>query len=89
MRYQLVLQFTENLCGDLDCIIETEHRLIERLVHAEVDGHEIGNGEVNIFILTNNPVETFESVKNILESSGVDFENVKVAYKDLKNEAIK
>jgi hypothetical protein len=86
VKYQLVLQFPENLYGDLDWITETEDRLIEHLMYAVIDGHEIGRGEVNIFILTNNPFATFESVKNILEEESGYFENAKIAYRDFKND---
>lgn len=83
MKYQLVLQFPENLYGDLDWVIAIEDRLIARLVEAEVDGHDMGNGEVNIFILTNNPVATFELVKNILQEEKNVLENTKAAYRNL------
>ena len=85
MKYQLVLQFSEELYGDLDWIIELENRLEACLVDAEVDGHDIGCGEINIFIHTNDPVATFEVAKNSLEENSAAFANVKVAYRNIQD----
>ncbi len=86
MKYQLVIQFPEAMFGDLDWIIEMEDRLAENLQNAEVDGHDIGSGEVNIFIHTNHPQQTFELVKNILQREEEVLENAKVAYRDFSGE---
>lgn len=87
MKYQLVLQFPENLYGDLDWVIAMEDQLITRLSDAEMDGHDMGSGEVNIFILTHNPIATFELVKNILQEEKDVLENTKVAYRKLGEDA--
>ena len=86
MKYQLVMQFPEAIYGDLDYIAELEEKFDDSLVDAEVDGHDIGNGEVNIFIHTNHPMETFEATKNILEEEGLDFNAIKIAYREFANE---
>lgn len=86
MKYQVVIQLPEELYGYLDLIAEMEDRLDECLVDAEVDGHDIGNGEVNIFIHTNNPVDTFEVAKNILKEYNSVLENVKIAYRDMNGD---
>lgn len=83
MKYQLVIQFPETLCGDLDWIADLEDHLDALIVDAEVDGHDIGSGEVNIFIHTNNPINTLQVAKNILEDDGVGLENVKAAYREI------
>lgn len=85
MKYQLVLQFPEELFGDLDWIADIEDRLDESLKEAEVDGHDFGSGEINIFIHTNNPVSTFEVVRTILKYSNL-FEYVKVAYREISGD---
>lgn len=82
MKYQVVVQFPEELFYDLDWITSVEDRLDESLVDAEVDGHDIGSGEVNIFIHSNNPTNTLALVKNILEEDSVDLENIRVAYRE-------
>lgn len=54
MNYQLVIQFAEEVFEEIDEIADFEDKLDESLIDAEVDGHDIGSGECNIFIHTNN-----------------------------------
>lgn len=50
MKYQLVLQWPASSIKDYDAMIEAENALIENLSAAnDVDGHDVGSGEVNIF----------------------------------------
>jgi hypothetical protein len=57
--------------------------LIDQLSGAgEVDGHDCGSGEANIFILTDNPTETFRRVKTILKE-GELWERLRVAYREV------
>ena len=83
MKYQLIVQFSEDLYGNLEWIADMEDILAESLPEAEIDGHDMGSGEVNIFIHTNNPVETFEATKNVLKEQGVVLEDIKIAYKEM------
>jgi hypothetical protein len=47
-----------------DAVIATEDALIEGLGdHAEVDGHDVGTGQMNIFIWTDDPTATFASAQ--------------------------
>lgn len=85
MKYVLVIQFPENLEHDLDWLIEIENKLIDTLSDAEVDGHDIGSGEMNIFIFTNMPAKTFKVIKDILENSNSVIENAKIAYRDINS----
>ena len=57
--YQLVLQFSPWGDRSLDDLIALEERL-EAItdLEAEVDGHDLGSGEANIFLITANPVRT-------------------------------
>lgn len=82
----LVIQFPETSYGDLDWIAEIEDKFIENLINAELDGHDMGSGEVNIFILTNNPAATFAIVKEILKEEHSALRDAKAAYRDLKGE---
>jgi len=50
---------------------------------AEVDGHDIGSGEINIFILTVDPVATFERAKPLLSAASILYKVVS-AYRDLR-----
>jgi hypothetical protein len=34
---------------------------------SEVDGHDAGSGEVNIFISTSRPVEVFQEIRSVLQ----------------------
>lgn len=86
MKYQLVIQFPEDLYGDLDWIADIEDIMDESLIDAEIDGHDIGSGEVNIFIHANNPINSFKVVKDILEKENIALESIKAAYRDLSSE---
>lgn len=86
MKYQLIIQFPEALYDDLDWIADLEDKLNEVLLDAEVDGHDIGSGEVNIFIHANDPVNSFRIAKSILEDDGVELNNIKAAYRKLNGE---
>ena len=86
MKYQLVLQFRGDTLADYDAMIALEDRLIEDLGRsADVDGHDCGSGEVNIFIHTNNPAATFQRVAQTLRE--IDrLSDVTAAYRDLTGE---
>jgi len=67
MQYQLVLQFPLTEEFDFDALIETETLITVELGREhEVDGHDIGSGEINIFIHTNDPEEAFKKVIPLL-----------------------
>ena len=68
MKYQLVLQFKGDSLADYDSMISLEDDLIRELGDTgDVDGHDIGAGETNIFILTPQPEIAFLRAKEILE----------------------
>ncbi len=84
MKYQLVIQFSENSMK-FDEIIKFENIIADELTEmAEVDGHDIGSGEINIFIFTDNPKFSFKKIKNILNANKID--NFNVAYRDIRKE---
>jgi hypothetical protein len=80
VKYELHLQW-KNL--RFDDLIEIEDRLIEGLSSskADVDGHEIGRDEADIFILTDDPQSTFEDAKRILMSLG-HWDGVRAAFRE-------
>src|SRR5664279_826024 len=83
MRFQLVIQFRPTGSLDFDRIVAIEDRLISELGDlALVDGHDIGSGEFNIFILTDNPVGTFERVQFLLQEMKPEG-SMKVAYREV------
>jgi hypothetical protein len=83
MKYQLVLQWPASSIKDYDAMIEIEDALVEKLSDEnEVDGHDAGSGEMNIFIRTDNPKSAFNEVKGILGSR--DFwVDARVAYREV------
>jgi len=63
--YLLTLQFDENDMSDFDWLVKLENKLIDSLSSDdEVDGHDIGQGEMNIFILSRNPEQTFTEIQS-------------------------
>lgn len=84
VKYQLVLQWSLSPDRDFDFLVEIEDLLIESLSNLhEVDGHDIGSGEGNVFILTNNPLMAFDEVKMALKDSPL-WSDLKVAYRGLQ-----
>jgi hypothetical protein len=86
MDYQLVLQFRGDECLEFDAMVNLEDE-IQQVVEpiADVDGHDVGNGEMNIFILTADPVATFERAKPLLSAASL-LDKVSVAYRDLRSD---
>lgn len=83
MQYQLVLQFSEDKYGDIDWIANMEEFLDATLAEAQVDGHDIGLGEVNIFLDTDTPIEAFNRIKELFEEQNPSLlEDCKAGYRD-------
>jgi|SRR5688572_11656416 len=86
MDYQLVLQFRGDSLADFDAMVALEDELIEALGDAaDVDGHDIGSGETNIFILTADPVAAFGLAKPVLERTR-RLREVTAAYREAKGD---
>lgn len=85
MNYLVVLQFSEDFVGDIDRIVELEDRVTEVLEDtADVDGHDFGSGEANIFIFTDTPAETFERCKTAFDAASLA--HLKAAYRHVEEE---
>jgi len=86
MDFQLVLQLRGNDCRDFDAMVSLEDA-IQQIVEpiAEVDGHDMGSGETNIFILTGDPVATFERAKPLLSRASL-LDKVSVAFRELRSD---
>src|SRR5690348_11169256 len=83
MKYQLVVQWAAASLGDYDRMIAIETRIIDGLGNdAEVDGHDAGSGEVNIFVHTDLPGRTFERIRSILASESA-LVGARVAYREM------
>ncbi len=67
MKYELVLQFPLSEGSDFDALIEFETRLTFELGSEHVvDGHDLGSGEMNVFIHTDSPEIAFEKAIVVL-----------------------
>jgi hypothetical protein len=86
VRFVLVLQWPSTDPSDHEKLLHLE-QLIEK--HAEgnhaVDGYDIGSGEMNIFILTDEPEHSFESVKRVLQREP-NWAEARAAYRDLEED---
>jgi hypothetical protein len=81
--YQLVLQFPTSSV-DFDELVAIEDELLATL-GPKVDGHDFGSGGGNIFIVTDNPTQTFQTVLPILEDLSCD-RDATVAYRTIDGE---
>ena len=86
MKYQLVLQFPASAIKDYDGMMEIENLIICGLGSlGEVDGHDAGSGETNIFVHTDNPQFAFARIWSLL--CATDFASkVKAAYREIGGE---
>jgi hypothetical protein len=87
MRYQLVLQWPSTVPkNDFDQLIEIEDVLIERLTEQNtVDGHDIGSGEMNVFILTDDPQSSFVEITALLEPHKM-WSSMRAAYREIQDD---
>jgi transposase len=82
---ELVLQFPSSVV-DFDDLIAVEDELIATLESpAEVDGHDFGSGEGNIFIHTDNPTTTLEAILPVLKELSRDREAT-IAYRKVEGD---
>ncbi len=71
-EYQLVIQWSGAALIDYDSLIAVELELSDALPRSDdVDGHDMGCGEANIFIPTREPRRTFERASAVLERLGL------------------
>lgn len=87
MNFQLVLQFETDSISDYDRLVHFEEMAGDLLGSTGlIDGHDIGSGEMNIFILTDDPVASFERLKPSIDHLGITGKH-KVAFRELSSEA--
>jgi len=66
-------------------MIEIENQLIEVVPEGdEIDGHDAGAGEVNIFIETDDPQRTFDQIRPALSQRGA-WSGIRVAYRNVED----
>jgi hypothetical protein len=89
MNHQLVLQFQGDDDDTLDKVIALEDRLIEALdgsTAAEVDGHEPGDGVINLVLLAKNAAKVWEKIEPIVEDASDELDMNAVAFRDINAE---
>jgi len=59
-EYQLVLEFHSDTQEEFEQVVAIEKKLDGALKTGEVDGNDVGQGIVNIFIITEEPQHCFE-----------------------------
>jgi len=82
MNFQLVIQFRPTAAVDFDQVIKIEDAIATQLGEsASVDGHDIGDEECNVFILTDNPTGSFQRIQKLLQEQKPEG-TMNVAYRD-------
>ena len=83
MTYQLVFQLPGRTSADYDRMLRWEEEMIKGLGDfGEVDGHDMGAGEMNIFVLTDQPQAAFDRIK-VLIGAEEFMRELKVAYREI------
>jgi len=81
VSYMLVIQWSSEVFADFDSMIRTEESLCEGLSKShEVDGHDSGAGQTNIFVVTDAPQDAFSEIKPILQAQG-KWDGVRIAFR--------
>lgn len=82
--YLLVFQFAGDSIQDLDAIVEIENKLISLLgKSADVDGHDVGSSQANIFINTAEPLATFNLCRSLIQTQSSKFDSLKAAFRSV------
>ncbi len=86
MYYQLVLRLRGDDCLDFETMVSLEDEIQQIIAPiAEVDGHDVGCEKMKIFILTRDPVASFERIKPLF-SAEILLDKVGVAYRELRSD---
>ena len=80
------MQFTANTPDDFDQLVALEEKVFDKLDNtAVVDGHDFGQSEFNIFILTDDPKGVLARSEQIIQARQPK-QRLKVAYRALDQE---
>ena len=84
--YQLVFQLPGSSQLDFEEMIGLEGELRSAVGNlGEVDGHDMGQGEMNVFVRTASPIRLFESVRSLPRVARA-LPRLKVAFRLLDSE---
>jgi hypothetical protein len=85
-EYQLVFQLRGSSQLDFEEMLGLEQELRSEIGDlGEVDGHDVGQGEMNIFVLTTSPIHCFEHVRSVRGVARA-MPRLKVAYRRLDSD---
>jgi hypothetical protein len=85
--HQFVIQFPQSAFYDFDDLVEYEDALIDSLGDAhDVDGHDIGSGEVNLFVFTDDPAIALVAIRDAQNGALLAHPEVRVAVRLLDGE---
>jgi hypothetical protein len=68
-QYQLVLEFFAKDMSDYDRLVALELDLNDKLRTGEIDGHDMGGGVFNLFVITTSPEKSFKEIMEYLASA--------------------
>jgi hypothetical protein len=72
MDYQLVIKFWRKSLKDEDFLSTIQAELKDVLGDSAVlDGYDVNAKEINLFVITPEPKQTFRRVKSVLETRGI------------------
>jgi hypothetical protein len=82
MEFILVFQWPASSEADYDALITMEDSLEASLneAHGYVDGHDLGSGQMNLFVHTDRPLDAFRDAQAAL-GSDAHWAAVRVAYR--------
>jgi hypothetical protein len=87
--HQLVIQFPQSAFADFDDMVRYEDALIDALAGGsghDVDGHDIGSGEVNFFVFTDDPTVALGAVRDAREGLLLSHPQVRAAARPVSGE---
>jgi hypothetical protein len=88
VRFQLILQFSAMRSQEFDALVALEEELMRSLSQiAEVDGHDCGAGEFNIFLRTDVPKEAFNVAKILIQHLRPK-QQLRAAYRDMAKDEL-
>jgi len=68
--YQLVLEFEGDDLASFDRVVALEESLVDALSSDLVDGHDFGQGIINIFIHSDDPERCFGEAMRLIDGAG-------------------
>jgi hypothetical protein len=72
MNYQLVIKFWRKSLEDETIVSKIQSELKSVLGDsAELDGYDIGAKEINLFVVTPDPKQSFRRINTVLEHRGI------------------